>query len=150
MKPILLVPVMVGAVVVVQAGINRLVAGKYGLPVAVFMNASVFLLTAGLLWAVARWRGADMPSGLALPASAPDFAFEPWFVIPGICGFLAVLGGPLAMAELGALRTFVVVIAAQVVASASWDWAVLHQPPGWQRIVGGALAVAGVIVASWR
>ena len=150
MKPILLVPVTVGTVVVLQAGINRLVATRYGLPVAVLLNASMFLATAAGLWAFARWRGTGMPPGLGLPPDAPPFQLQAWYLIPGICGFLAVLGGPLAMAQLGALRTFVVVIAAQVVASAAWDWAVLHQPPGWQRVTGGALAVAGVIVASWR
>jgi uncharacterized membrane protein YdcZ (DUF606 family) len=150
LKPIVIVPATVGALVVMQAGINRLVGTRHGLPVAVLINASMFLTAASCLWAVARWRGDLLPPGLALPSDATPLRLKAWYLLPGLCGFLATLGGPLAMAQLGALRTFVVMIAAQVVASAVWDWAVLHQPPGWQRVAGGALAVAGVFVASWR
>ena len=144
------VPLLVGAAVVVQGGLNRMFGGKYGLPVAMSINAAFFTLSALTLWAVARWRLLDLPPGLSLPADPPAFSFRAAYIIPGLCGFVAATGTAYAVAELGAMRTFVGVVAAQMVASAAWDTFVLHQPPGWQRLAGAGLALAGVAVASAR
>ncbi len=134
-----LIPLALGCCTVLQAGLNRKVTAAWSLPAAVFFNACVFLVFAGGLYFVAAAR-----------SSAPLWDVRElswWFVLPGIFGFFLVMGGPWAVARLGAAQTFVLIVCAQLVASLIWDWQVAAIAPTAQRFAGIALAVLGTVLA---
>lgn len=76
---------------------------------------------------------------------SPDFGeFRLWWLIPGLVGFVIVLGLPWAVARVGALSTFVALIGAQTLASALWDRWVSDIPFTGARIAGAGFAVLGI------
>lgn len=137
-----LIPLILGCCTVMQAGLNRKISQVWNLPAAVFFNACVFFaLAAGLLFvfvsrssgALGEWR-----------------AFSLWYVLPGAFGFALVLGGPWAVARLGAAQTFVLIVSAQLLASLLWDWRVEAIAPTARRLGGIGLAILGTVVACFR
>lgn len=137
-----LIPLILGCCTVMQAGLNRKITQAWSLPAAVFFNACVFLaLSVGFLIAASS-RSSEALWDLK--------AFSLWFLLPGIFGFLLVMGGPWAVARLGAAQTFVLIVCAQLVASLLWDWKIESVEPTLQRFAGIALAVMGTLLACLR
>jgi uncharacterized membrane protein YdcZ (DUF606 family) len=139
-------PLVVGALAVAQAGLNRQVAARHGLVVATCLNAAVFVACGAVLLGVARWRPAWLPRGFGLQAATAPPAL--WYVVPGLCGFALVMTMPWAVGKLGAQRAFITLVVGQVVASIAWDLAVEGLAPRPLRLVGVAIALAGVAVAN--
>jgi uncharacterized membrane protein YdcZ (DUF606 family) len=139
-----LAPAIIGAGVVVQAGLNRQIAGQWGLSAAVLLNGVILAVGALIIFGVA-WRYPDF-----LPAEfAPSFAtnFSPWWVIlPGIIGLTLVLGGPWCIARWGAVHTFTVIISAQILASLVWDIKVENIPVSRERLIGVVITWVGVLL----
>ncbi len=145
---ILLLPVVVGALVVLQGNLNRLVAAKHGLAFAMGVNTIVFALSClGLIAAVRAFPGV-FPAGFAWRTDGYRFAI--WHLFPGLCGFALVAGIPFAIAHLGPVRVFVGVVVAQVVASVLWEAIVDGHRPAPARLAGVGLALVGVLLASRR
>jgi uncharacterized membrane protein YdcZ (DUF606 family) len=71
-----------------------------------------------------------------------------WILLPGIFGFCLVVGLPLALAQLGAMRVFVVVVASQMAVSGVWDAWVEGIPPSPLRVLGAALALIGAVLVN--
>ncbi|MCB9777722.1 MAG: DMT family transporter [Alphaproteobacteria bacterium] len=142
------VPLVVGTLAVIQGGLNRMLAERYGLVPVVGLNAVVFGLAIAVLGGVVVARPDWFPASWA-PTGA---RWQPklWHVVPGLCGFALVAGIPWAIGHLGAVRVFVGIVVAQVVASALWDGLVEGTPPTPLRIAGAVVAILGVVLASWR
>ncbi|MBX3251092.1 MAG: DMT family transporter [Myxococcales bacterium] len=139
MHPAALVAFLLGCVAVVQAGLNRRIAGTAGLATAVLYNGFVVLAFCGLFYAAAR-RG--------LVGSVPEgVSFRWWWLVPGVLGFSLITGLPWAIARIGSLQVFVAAVAAQMVASLAWDAWVEGIPFNALRAAGAAVCVIGVALA---
>ncbi|MCB0393664.1 MAG: DMT family transporter [Bdellovibrionales bacterium] len=137
--------VVLGAVAVMQAGLNRQVSQHIGLSGAVLINTLVLLLIAfGFLWITSRFPEnfpEHFPSkGISLKAW--------WFLIPGICGFLLVAGLPFAVSKIGALTAFLCLVTGQMVTSLLWDYFVESIEFNIWRVGGALLAVVGLTVST--
>lgn len=142
------IPLVLGCLAVLQGALNRRILNHLGLAHTVALNAAV-LLSAGLAfsWVVRRWP-ASFPEAFRGPW--PPDALHWWFLVPGCCGFAIVAGVPWTFSKVGALPVFVGIVAAQVVASAVWDAIWEGQPLTGPRILGGLLAIAAVVLVSWK
>lgn len=130
-----LVPTLLGAFTVIQAGLNRKVGAVWGLPIAVLLNALVLTTGAAVL----------------VFLSKNDFEFKQmqwWFVLPGLLGLGLVFGGPWCVQRLGAVNTFVLLVSAQLLVSVIWDIQVEQRSIHWARLAGLGLAWVGAVLAS--
>jgi len=128
----------VGILSVLQGGLNRVMAQPFGLPLAVVVNASCFLIGSLIyLW----FQRHTLPSSLN---------WNWWYVFPGLMGFLFVLGVPFAIARLGAVPVFVTLVAAQMLGSVIWDIFMEPINVAPARLVGTALALSGSLVIWWK
>jgi transporter family-2 protein len=147
MKPVILVPVVLGVVAVVQATLNRQVADRWGLAPAVLLNT---ILASVCSLAFLGYCAALTPRAGMLRVSFDLSDFRVWWLLPGLFGFGIVAGLPWAVGKAGALATFVALVAAQMVASALWDRFVDGSPLTASRVLGAVLAVVSVLLAGRR
>ncbi len=147
MNPVLLIPLCLGAAAVFQATLNQQIAGRWGLASAAMLNVSMAFACALVMWLYCVMNGIR---GDMLRASFEPAAFRAWWVLPGVFGFGIVVGLPWAVAKVGALPTFVSLVAAQMVTSALWDRYVSGVPLNFSRVLGAVLAVASVFLAGRR
>ena len=139
-------PALLGILIVIQAGINRKIAGHWGLPAAVLLNGVVLTLFAAALFGVAVYRPQALPGGMSLTLAEKSFPL--WFLIPGFIGFLLVFGGPWFIARFGAVHTFVLIVSAQLLMSLIWDWQVEKIEISKERLLGLAITWLGVFLAT--
>ncbi len=123
----------VGIASVLQAGLTRLLGRDVSLASALFLNGAVFFCCSLLYW---LWRRETATTG----------TWAWWAFIPGILGFLFVLGVPFAISRLGATSVFVCLIAAQICGGLVWDWSVEGLPISLWKILGATLTLAGALV----
>ncbi|MCB0348336.1 MAG: DMT family transporter [Bdellovibrionales bacterium] len=150
MNPIItLSPAILGALVVLQAGLNRKVASQWGLSAALLLNAVVLLIVALLIFALVLVK-ADWFSNTIRPSI--DFkTFSIWFLLPGIIGCILVFGGPWAIAKWGAAQTFILLMSGQLLASLIWDLKVEGIAVSYVRLLGIGFTWIGVILAcKWK
>lgn len=149
MNAAILFSMIAGACGVLQAGMNRIIAGHLGFTASVFLNGCVFLLLGVLFLFVVSWKPNLVSQSFHLQWAFGEFKW--WWVLPGIFGFVLVLGLAFSVSRIGAAQTFVISIAAQIVFSIVWD--TLSKSGGqitWLRIVGACLAVAGAFLSSLK
>ena len=146
MTAALIVPFTLGCLAVLQVALNKRIAGVMGLTQAVILNAFVLLVVALAFWLMAR--GSREQLGEWLVGSGGPGDFQLWWVIPGLCGLTLVAGMPWAAARIGALQTFVLMVAAQMVFSILWDHFAEDLPVTLPRVVGAGLAIAGAAVTA--
>jgi len=142
----LFLPTLLAAAFLCQAILNRRISESLGLASAVLINASVFFLAALLLWVGTRLVPELFPDFLK-PGDGEFEAKVAW-IVPGICGFLWVLGAPWALQNLGPSRTFILLIGSQIVLSVLADKWVFDLEPGWTKWLGAALALAGAVLVA--
>lgn len=141
----LIVPLGLGVVAVAQATLNKTIAQTTGLAAATILNMTV-AMACGVAFAVVCLQRAQ-PSGFL--RWNPEFgAMRWWWLVPGLAGFAIVLGLPWAVARVGALSTFVALVAAQMVASAVWDRFDAGIPLSSSRVLGAGFTVLGVWLIS--
>jgi transporter family-2 protein len=146
MTPWSLVPVVLGAVAVVQGMLNRNLASSIGLGRAAAINGAVVATALAAVYVAVR----------AWPDRFPELFHTragtlPWWVIaPGLCGGVVVLITPWAISRLGAAPVFIGVVAGQMWTSLALDAWLLGAPISWPRLLGAAMTMAGVVLASWK
>lgn len=118
MKIFFLYSMALGAMVVCQPAINRLVLADKGLAFAVFLNAVVVFAAASAFLLMASWSPFKMPQ---LFYESPTGAMHWWFILPGIFGFLLIASVPIMMKNLGALPTMTAMLLGQMATSMIWD-----------------------------
>lgn len=143
----LLVPLVLGVAAVLQATLNKEIAAHAGLSVAAALNLLIATALALAFAAFCAQRRA--PDGL-LRWPQDGVAFQWWWLVPGIAGFLIVLGLPWSVQRLGALSTFVLLVGAQMLASGLWDRFAAGIPFTAPRVVGAVCTVAGIALLSWK
>lgn len=140
-------PPVLGAAVLVQAILNRQFSQSLGLATAVLINASVFFAAAAMLWVWTRIMPELSPA--FLKPGAASFDVNASLIVPGLCGFVLVLGAPWAIQNVGPSKTFVVLVGAQIVLSVIADQLIFGLDPSWTKWFGACLALVGaVLVAS--
>jgi uncharacterized membrane protein YdcZ (DUF606 family) len=146
MRFVLLLPVVLGAVMVLQGAFNKQIMAHWGLGSVVVFN-SVFVLLFSLFYMVVAWGAPQLlPGDLGNGGQLSQVRW--WWLLPPVCGMAIITLMPVAIQRLGALKVFVVVVAAQMVVSMIWDGLVEGQGPTAGRVVGAALVAVGVVVAS--
>ncbi|MEE9382913.1 MAG: DMT family transporter [Nannocystaceae bacterium] len=148
MQLYLIIPLVLGALAVLQAALNRRILIHLGLSYTVILNATVLFLVSSAFAVLVRRFPDLFPA--AFRGELATHSFRWWFLVPGCCGFFLVSGVPWTFSKVGALQVFVGIVAAQVVASALWDASIEGHPLTPARIAGGMLAVAAVALVSWR
>lgn len=140
-----LVPFALGVVAVLQATMNKEISTQVGLAAATALNMAGAAVCAFAFAAVCALRGET--NGIARWTWDPA-AFRAFWCLPGAIGFVIVLGLPWAVQRIGALSTFVALVAAQVVTSAAWDRVAEGVPLSPARIAGALCAIAAVVLTS--
>ncbi len=145
----LLTAAVAGIATVVQAGLNRSLGERWGLAWALVVNSMVVLIFSLVFWGITRvqpqWFS---PFFHATEDASREGLFEWKALIPGLCGFLIVLGIPFAIPRLGAVSVFLAVVAFQLLMSLAWDAWIEKVPFAWSRVLGVGLAFVGVWLAS--
>lgn len=147
MRWISFVPLLCGLAVVAQGGLNRRLASQWGLVGTTIVNTVVVLGVALGLYALARTVPQYFPEGFASTGNVALRGISLWYLLlPGLCGFLIVLGMPWAIGRMGAVQSVLLLIAAQLVASLAWDALVEGRPATLARVVGSAIAFVGAAI----
>lgn len=135
-----LLPLVLGAFTVLQAGLNRKIGGRAGLPAAVLLNA-VWLATmaTAVFFLLSRDEAGEKIQNLFR-------GFSWWYLLPGFFGLSLVWGIPESIKAVGAQTTFVLLIAAQMAMSVYWDWRVEGLAIPMAKVMGCVLAWAGALL----
>lgn len=141
----LLVPFLLGVAAVLQATLNKEIAAHTGLAAATALN---MVVAAALAITLAVFCSVRAEASGPLRWSVEATAFRLWWLVPGVVGSLIVLGLPWSVQRIGALSTFVALVAAQMLTSALWDRYATGIPLSPARIAGALCTVAGVVLLS--
>lgn len=138
--------IMAGCFGVIQSGLNKMISDHWGFSSAFLLNGLVFLVFNFLLFLVVYFQPQIFPSEYRLQGSFSDFKL--WWILPGICGFMLVMGLAVSLAQVGAVQTFVICIAAQIVCSLLWDLVVEGKEVATIRLAGAAITFFGAFLAT--
>ena len=145
MNSAILMSVAVGASVIVQGGLNKYVSASWGLTGAVLLNAIVFLVIAAFLFYLGKLNPLSVGEFMAPKGSFSQFKL--WYLIPGIAGFVIVLGIPFAIQNIGATQTFIWILTAQIIGGFIWDFFVEQKEISKYQVIGGLVCIIGVLVS---
>lgn len=139
---------LLGAVAVLQGGLNRQIAREWGLSSAIFLNSIILLLIA-LSFVIACIFFPQM-----FPAAfVPRLNFSQWrwwYIIPAFCGFALVAGIPALIPKLGAAGVFLCIVVGQMIFSLIWDIKIENLPIDSRRLIGVGLAFIGLLISYWK
>jgi transporter family-2 protein len=142
----ILFSVMAGMFAVVQSGLNKIISDDWGFSSALLLNGTVFLVFNLLLFLAVYLQPGLFPAEFRLQGSINNFKL--WWILPGICGFMLVLGLAVAFSQVGAVQAIVICIAAQIICSLLWDVFVGGQQVGMIRIVGTVVTFVGAFIST--
>lgn len=144
----LLLSFFVGAATVLQGGMNRQIAVSWGVPGAVLLNTVLYaILSLAIFWAARKFPSL-LPAVLWDRESFTNFSW--WYLLPGLCGFLIVVGAPIVIARIGAFQFILGVVAVQLAGGILWDVMVERIPATSVRIAGAVLAFVSVAMVGWK
>jgi uncharacterized membrane protein YdcZ (DUF606 family) len=134
-------PIAVGVMVVLQGGTNRKIGSLWGLSTAVLINASLLFALSAIFFGILRWSPDTFPAFLR-PRTSPETPGW-WCLLPGFCGFCIVVGLPWSIQTLGAGKSFILVITAQICAGLIWDFVSVGVAPSLWKVLGAGLTLLG-------
>ena len=149
MSVIKLLPIILGGAGVIQAGLNKTIAGTNGLSTASLINGVVVALCALVIFVLVYYFPGYFPE-IAAFSKNKEQPFHWWYLLPGIIGFCFVFIIPLVIMEVGALPVFLGIIAGQIIISLWWDAYCENIPLDTTRIIGAMLTFAGAILVAWK
>lgn len=141
-------PLLIGALGVLQNTLNRAFAPGLGLAWVLLVNGAVLLVCGSLFFFALRMVPAESLPSMYRPVQGAR-AFQIFDILPGLFGFTIIALMPWTIERMGATRVFIGVIASQLVVSMLWDRAVDGQSVSTWRMVGGALALMGAALAAF-
>ena len=142
MSPFILLPVFLGLNIVIQGVLNKNIGANWGLSTAVMLNATIFFVISASFLLLATLVPNCLPEFLR-PSEISARQFKIWFLVPGICGFMLVLGIPYSLQNNGPSKTFILLIVSQAIFSLLYEKFVLHGQIAFLKVVGATLAVLG-------
>jgi uncharacterized membrane protein YdcZ (DUF606 family) len=134
-----LLPLVVGVCGVLQGALNKRLAAEWGLGWVLMITSIVVLLLVG---------GLMLMNVYPSPTKFELGALKWWHVLPGLMGFLVILCIPISIARIGAMTSFLLVVASQVVVSGLWDRYMEGVELSWSRLVGASLTLVGAWLAT--
>jgi uncharacterized membrane protein YdcZ (DUF606 family) len=149
MKVFKMLPILLGGAGVIQAGLNKTIAGVNGLSTAGLINGVVVALCAAVIFLPAFYFPGYFPDIVPFNKDKGQI-FQWWYIIPGIIGFSFVFIIPLIIMEVGALPVFLGVIAGQIIVSIFWDAYYENIPVNAVRIAGAVLTFVGALLVAWK
>ena len=141
-----LIPVSVGLCIVMQGILNKQFSLAYGLATASLLNALVFAVVAFVAFVIAQRFPLILPD--FVPPKLSHYEFRFWHLVPGLCGVVIVSLTPWCIRHLGAAQVFVLVVSAQIVFSALWDYWVHGMVFSPQKLLGLFLVTGGALLYS--
>jgi len=137
---LILLALLMGCASALQGATNGTLAGRIGLPTAVFINALVVLAAATVAWLFTRRSFVSEPP-------------SPWFLyVGGFYGVFIIAGAAFAFPRLGAGPTTALMVAAQLVAALTLDYFGLPNgkvPVTPLRLAGVAFLLVGALLVLW-
>ena len=144
MQTFLLFPFLLGALVIFQPSLNRILLDQKGLSYAVLLNGCVvFSMAAIFIGAILFW--SDRFPDYLRPKLGGDF--RGWYFLPGLMGFTLVLLVPLSIRAVGAMSTVIAMLLGQLATSIVWDYFTDGRPIHSLRILGLAFAALGAYLS---
>lgn len=134
MNAALLIPLLLGTVGILQAGLNRNMSNDLGLTTTALFGNLITLLASTILLIAIKTTPESFPPFFHLKSSITNFKW--WYIVPGIFGFLFVIGLPWGIYKIGAVKVTVGLIAAQMIAGVLWDLYVEKIPVNTMKILG--------------
>lgn len=144
MKASFTVALCLGAMVVFQPLLNRMILEHKGLGFAAVLNGFIVFVLALLLWIALSFGFISPPSLLKLKPEGP---FYWWYILPGIFGFMLVITTPIMIKHLGAFTTVLAMISGQIITSLVLDAMTQGIAITMPRLLGLALAIAGAYLS---
>lgn len=148
MNSYIILPMLIGLAGVAQGILNRQVSASWGLTWAVGLNAVLFIVYSAVLLVVMQFAPQVLPEYLRVSTFSME-KFKWWFVLPGLCGFLLVLGIPWSIQMMGPSKTFILFIVAQIVFSLLAEKFFFDSSVPILKIAGAFLAIAGAALVIW-
>jgi transporter family-2 protein len=136
----LLLPIVVGLATVFQGGLNRSISKDWGLASALLLNSIIVAIFSLIAWAYFKWNTTSRLATLMGDQAGAFQTYAGWYWVPGLLGFIIILGIPLSLQKVGALQTFVILIASQIVGSLIWDAMIEGRAINAARVIGAALS----------
>ncbi len=140
--------IFLGFAAVLQGGLNRQIAMKWGITSAILLNCVVIFALSSIFFVMVKFFPQLFPTELRIKEFLGPFSW--WFVLPGFFGLCLVAGIPLLIAEIGALRLFVGLVTGQIVGGFLWDLSQEGFSVTPARIGGAILAVVGLYLTSMK
>ena len=139
----LFLPLITGISIIMQAGLNRQSSMQVGLLTAVLLNSFIFFMVSLGVWVIVRKGWISVPPAFQIKDITQ---IQPWFLIPGVLGFLIVLCMPFALQNMPASVAFGLSIATQLVMAVVWDYFTLGVWPTLQKVFGLVLLFFGSLL----
>jgi bacterial/archaeal transporter family-2 protein len=138
--------ILAGSFAVLQTGLNKIMSETWGFSSALLLNGIVFLVFNLILFGMVWIQPRLFPSEYLIQGQLSDFKWL--WILPGLFGFLLVMGLTVASSKIGAVPTFVISIAAQIIMSIAWDSFVDSKPLTAMKVSGAILTFAGAFIAT--
>lgn len=133
---------------VLQAALNKQISLAWGLGRALFFNSIVIAVMALLFLYMTKPETSPLPEIYHNRGAWTDVKL--WYFIPAFFGFYIVGVIPYTFQQLGALKTMLIIIAAQIVVGMFWDLWVEKIPVTLPRVLGSLLTFVGVLLTMLR
>ena len=134
-------PIAIGFAAVVQGGLNQDIMKRWGIAGAVLLsNLQVLIWSLGL-WLIARYATTLLSNAWRPTQESLDFYW--WYLIPGLCGIFIVAGIPIAIDKLGAGKTFMAILLAQIIGGVIWDYFAAGKGISARQVAGIFVAAGG-------
>ena len=140
------VPILLGIAAVVQGGLNSRIVDRLGISLMTVLNSVTLVATSAVIYGLFRLSSAPVPNDLAMPEGSPSVLW--WYLIPGVLGYTLVAGIPWTIGHLGATKTFLTLIAMQLMASVIWDHFFEDSPINVTKVLGVVVAFVGALLAT--
>lgn len=139
----LFIPVLLGVIGLLQGGLNKEIGQIIGVAQATLVGMIITLIIAIIFFYVVKM----FPNSVApiYHIKAPFLTWRWYFIIPGILGFLIVSLLPWAFFELGAVKTTILIVAAQMIFSVYWDLSIEKLPINSYKIIGMIFVFIGTV-----
>ena len=143
-----ILPFILGAMAVLQGGLNRQISRDWGLGGTVFLNSLMLVVGGLILFLVTRLSPDMLPEIFRDKGSFKSFSW--WFVLPGLFGLSLVTGIPVSIQKIGALKVIVALVGAQLVTSMIWDATIEGIAVSPMRVIGALMSFGGALLVALR
>ena len=144
MNSAIILPITLGIIAILQGAANRVMSNSIGLTYTMLLGNTVTLLVCVMFYFFVKTYPHIFPDFVGLKT----FEMKWWYVIPGVMGFMFVAGLPLAIYKVGAVKTTVGLIAAQMITSSLWDYFFEGISFNMQKGAGVLFAILSVLLIS--